>query len=284
MEKILIPTDFSKCADIAINFAIQSAKISPVELSLIHVMEIYPAVYGDPSGVAVAYPLVYREEREKQLQDLKDQLKKKRSLHIDSGIYDGLVVSAIIEAQKDKHADLILMGTHGASGLQEAFLGSQTGSVIGQTGVPVLAIPCKYEWKRPEKVLLATNSFEKQPAVLEFILDFVRFYGAELHIVVFTNEKKDKVLTLVEHQHQLNSYTEMIKLRYGVTAIANHIHGLDLENSLNDYIKKEQIDVLAMVTHKRKFLEGIFQPSTTKRMSYHSTVPLLALPSKAKVH
>lgn len=282
MEKILIPTDFSKCADVAVDFAMQSAKISTVELSLVHVMEVYPAVYGDPSGLAVAYPLVYREDMEKQLIKLKEKMLKKGSPHIDTRLYDGPVVNSILEAQEDKHADLIMMGTNGASGLQEKLLGSKTGSVIGQANVPVLALPYKYKWKKPQKVLLATNNFEKQPAILEFIVEFIQFYGAELHIVVFTNEKKDKALTLVEHQHQLNSYTEAIKLRYGISVIANHIHGLDLEDSLNEYIQEEQIDILAMVTHKRKFLKGIFQPSITKRMSYHTTIPLLAIPSKMK--
>ncbi len=280
MEKILIPTDFSKCADVAIDFAMQSARISAVELSLIHVMEVYPTVY-DPSGLAATYPMEYREDMEKQLLELKDQIWKTRRHRVDTGVYDGPVTGGIIVAQKDKHADIIVMGTNGASGLRETFLGSQTGAIIGQAKIPVLALPCNYKWKKPQKVLLATNNFEQEPAVLEFILDFVRFYEAELHIVVFTNDKKDKALTFVEHHHQLNSYIEMIKLRYGIDSIANQIHGIDLEESLNEYIKEHQIDVLAMVTHKRKFFAGIFQPSTTKRMSYHTTVPLLAIPSKA---
>lgn len=284
MEKILIPTDFSKCAAVAIDFAMQSAKIDTIELSLVHVMELYPAVYGDPSGLAVAYPLVYREDMEKQLKELKAQLMKKGSLHISAAIYEGPVSGGIIQAQKDQHADLIVMGTNGASGLQEKLFGSGTGAVIGSANVPVLAIPCKYKWKRPQKIVLATNGFEKDPKLIECILDFVRFYKAELHIVVFTNDKEDKALTLVEHQYQLNSYQEMIKSHYGVEAITSHIHGLDLEASLDDYIRKEQIDVLAMVTHKRKLFEGIFNPSTTKRLSYHTTVPLLAIPSKIKMH
>lgn len=284
MEKILIPTDFSECADVAIDFAMQSAKIDTIELSLVHIMEVYPAVYGDPSGLAVTYPLVYRDDMENQLKELKDRLMKKGSQHINTAIYESPVSNGIIQAQKDQHADLIVMGTNGASGLQEKLFGSGTGAVIGSASVPVLAIPCKYKWKRPQKMVLATNGFEKQPAVLESILDFVRFYGAELHIVVFTNDIKDKALTLVEHQHQLNSYQEMIKLHYGVEAITNHIHGLDLEASLDEYIREEQIDVLAMVTHKRKLFEGIFNPSTTKRLSYHTTVPLLAVPSKIKTH
>ncbi|MEJ5995286.1 universal stress protein [Pedobacter sp. Du54] len=284
MEKILIPTDFSKCAAIAIDFAMQSAKIDAIELSLVHVMELYPAIYGDPSGFAASYPLIYREDMEKQLKDLKDQLMRKGSLHISATIYEGPISSGIVQAQKDQHADLILMGTNGASGLQEKLFGSGTGAVIGSANVPVLAIPCKYKWKRPRKIVLATNGFEKQPAVIEYILNFIRFYKAEFHIVVFTNDKKDKALTLVEHQYQLNSYQEKIKSQYGIDAVTNHIHGLDLEASLDEYIRKEQIDVLAMVTHKRKLFEGIFNPSTTRRVSYHTTVPLLAIPSTIKMH
>ena len=279
MEKILIPTDFSKCADAAINFAVESAKISTVELALVHVLDFYPA-YGDPYGLAAAYPAGYWEDMEKQLLNVKAQLDKKGVTHVDATLYESPFVAGVLKAIKQKHAELVVMGTNGASGMQETLWGSQTGAIIAEAAAPVLAVPCNYKWKHPQKLMLATNSFEKQAGLVEFLLEFLKFYQAELHIVVFTDKKKDKALTLVEHQHQLDSYTAMIKAHYGVSAVASHIHGNDLEHSLNEYIKDHQIDILAMVTHKRKFFEGIFHPSTTKRISYHTKIPLLAIPSK----
>lgn len=275
----MIPTDFSKCADTAINFAVESAKISTVELALVHVLDFYPA-YVDPYGLAAAYPAEYWEDTKKQLLAVKSELIGRGVTHVDATVYESPFVSGILKAIKQKHAELVIMGTNGATGVQQTLWGSQTGAVIGEAAAPVLAVPCNYKWKRPRKIMLATNSFEKQAGLIEFLLEFLRFYQAELHIVVFTDEKKDKALTLVEHQHQLGSYTEMIKAHYGVSAVASHIHGNDLENSLNQYIKDHQIDILAMVTHKRNFFETIFHPSTTKRISYHTKIPLLAIPSK----
>jgi nucleotide-binding universal stress UspA family protein len=283
MEKILIPTDFSKCADAAIDFVVQTAKISSVYLTVTHVFEFYPLLYGDPAAMATAYPLAYREDVEKELQAVKSKIMDNMNVHVETKVYDAPVMEGILLAVKEARADLVVMGTHGRTDLGEKLFGGQTAMLIARGGVPVLAIPCNHKWHKPKRIVLATNTFEKQPAVLEFLLDFIRFYGAELHIVVFTDEEKDKALTLVEHEHQLKTYTEMIKLRYGITAIAKHIYGHDLEEALNTYIKENEIDILSMVTHKRKLFGRIFNPSITKRMSHHVKIPLLALPSKNKI-
>lgn len=283
MEKILIPTDFSKCADAALDFVVQTAKISHVEIIAIHVSEFYPILYGDPVGMSAVYPLAYKENAEKELLTIKNRLMTDLQLTVTTKVYDAPVLDAILKAAKDFHANLVVMGTHGGSGIGEKLFGSQSASMIARGGLPVLLIPCKYKWKAPKKIVLATNGFEKESSVLEFLLDFVEKYHADLHIVVFTNDDKDKAVTLVEHEYHLKNYSEMIERRYGISTVSRHIYGDDLEEALETYIKENSIDILAMVTHKRTMLGRIFNPSKTKRISgHHLKVPLLALPSKAK--
>ena len=171
------------------------------------------------------------------------------------------------------------MGTLGASGIKEKLWGSETGAIIGKTKVPVIAIPFEYKWEKPKKILLVTNHFEKEPVILDFLFELASLYGMEVHIAVFTEEDEEAV-NILEHGRNISHYEMMLIERYkhdGLTV--THLFGTEFEKTLQNYIGQNEIDMLAMVTHKRDFLDRIFHPSITKRMSYHTKIPLLAMPA-----
>ncbi|WP_448104449.1 universal stress protein [Pedobacter panaciterrae] len=279
MKKILVPTDFSLCASNAINFAVQSSRIFPSEITIIHVMELMNSVYGDYTGITVDYSGLLRSNAEEELATLKKQLLSEQSVSVGTAIYEAPVGENIVKAAIDKSADFVLMGTTGASGLKEKLWGSQSGMVIGKSTIPVLVIPEGYHWKKPEKILLATNNFEQDKSLLKLLMELVVLYDASLHIVVFTDDKHDNALTFFEHAHKIGVYKEFIREAYGYEVTANHIYGTELDEVLEDYVKTNEIDILAMITHKRKLFDRLFHPSLTKKMSFHTKIPLLAIPA-----
>lgn len=280
MKKILVPTDFSTSAANAVDFATQTAKILPVEVILVHAFELSGDTYTDYMGINKEYNESQLHEVNTIFAALKTSIEEKEGVVVDTYIFSGTVKESIIQVTREKDIDLIVMGTTGASSLKEKIWGSKTADIIGKSQVPVLAIPLEYAWKKPQKILFATNHFEKDPALLDVVFEMADLFKAQVHVVVFTNEVSDEAITFLEHDRRIPAYEQMLKEKYkDETIIIAHLFGHDFEETLQDYIRQNEIDIVAMVTHKRSFTDRIFHPSITKRMSYHTKIPLLAIPA-----
>lgn len=278
MKTILVPTDFSDCADNALNFAIEMAKISPIEIVVVHVLELADTIYIDYAGPTVEYVKILREEALEEMTKLKNRVMTDHHLRIQTVVYESPVYDNIVQAGIDHQAELIVMGTRGAGKLSEQLWGTYTAAIISRSQIPVLAVPKEYKWLKPEKILLATNHFEKDERSWETLNDIIELFHTTLNVVVFTNEKKDKAATAIEHNREIRKYKAYLDQRYHHQAVSDHIYGADFEQTLEDYMFINHIDVLVMFSYKRSFLERLFDPSKTKRMSYHIKIPLLAIP------
>jgi nucleotide-binding universal stress UspA family protein len=282
MKKILVPTDFSGCANNAVDFAVQSARILPAEIVLLHAFEVKGNVYTDYMGVDKEFTQSLLDDAEQKLMQVKKSIEETEEVIVTTRIFRGPVKDAVAETAIAISADLIVMGTLGASGFKEKLLGSKTASIIGSVNIPVMAIPYEYEWKKPEKFLIATNHFEKEPAILDYVFELADLYMAQVQVAVFTDEDDDKAATYMEHIRKTPQYEKQLKQQYKEeTLIATHLYGLEFEETLREHIKQKDIDILVMITYQKEdgIWQRIFRPSKTKTMSYHLNIPLLAIPA-----
>lgn len=278
MKQILVPTDFSKCADNAINFAIQSAKILPAKVTLLHSFEVNDNIYTDYMGVNREYNLSILNDVKEKLDQLKKSIEETDGIVVDTLISTSALQDAIEKSVKEKNADQIIMGTLGASGIKEKLWGSRTSAVIGKSDIPVMAIPIEYKWKKPQKILLATHKFEKEPAILDYLFELAGLYMAQVKVAVFTDVDNDKAALFVEHKNKIAQYEKFLKETYNESTLASvHLYGKDFQATLQNFIRENNIDMLVMITYQRSFRERIFNPGMTKRMSYHTHIPLLAI-------
>jgi nucleotide-binding universal stress UspA family protein len=281
MKKILVPTDFSTCANKAVEFAVQSAKILPVEVTLLHSFEIKGNVYTDYMGVNKEFNQIMLDEAHQKLAEVKKVIEETEGVIVNTFVAVTPLVDAILQATEELNIDLVIMGTLGAGAIKEKLWGSKTAAVIGKTKVPLMVIPFFYEWKKPDKLLLSTNHFENEPAILDFVFELADLYPALVHIAVMTDEDDDNAATFLEHTRKTLQYEKMLKAQYNEeTLIATHLYGKEFEETLQKHIDENEIDILAMITYQRGFWDRVFNPSKTKRMSYHTKIPLLVIPGK----
>lgn len=278
--KLLVPTDFSKNARRAVDYAVKIAEKSGADIILLHAYQIIDT--ESPTR-----KLLFEEYNYSIARKLHDELKFQSSriakvhplIKITAELSDNGVKESILEASAV--ADLIVMGTQGASGLKRIFMGNITASIIGKTSIPVLAIPRLYKWKEPRNILLATNRFETNPEILNHIFKLVHLFNAHLHIVVFTDTDNMEITEYAKHENGLAGYLNKLeKLRGPIKLTTVHLKGSEFEETLQQYIDSNAIDLLAMITYERGFLEAIFNRSMTKKMAYRTGIPLLALPGK----
>lgn len=279
MKQILVPTDFSKCADNAIDFAVQSAKIVPAKIILLHSFEVKDNLYSDYMGVNREFNVSMLNAANEKLAHLKKSIEETEGVVVDTFISTHSLYDAITKSVKEKKIDMVVMGTLGASGLKEKLWGSRTSAIIGKSDVPVMVIPIEYEWRKPQNILLATNHFEKEPAILDYLFELAELYMSRVQVAVFTDEDDDKAMTFLEHKRKISEYEEYLKDRYNEETLTSaHLSGEDFETTLQNFIKEKGIDILVMVTYQNTFWNRIFNPSKTKRMSYRTNIPLLAIP------
>lgn len=281
MKKIIVPTDFSDTAGRAANFAVQSSKEFDAKITLLHSFEIEKFYSSDYIGFNKDFVIQMVTEIEEQLDLQRETIKEKDDVEVQTYLSSYGITQGINKLSKEKDADLIVMGTLGQSGLKEKLWGSRTSEVIGKTKTPILVVPHNYEWKKPSKILFLTNKFEKEADVLDCIFEWAALYTAGVEVGVFTDLDDEKAEKFIENEQKLEEYADFLRKEYHEeTLTSSHLLGEDFEETLNKYTQENEIDMIVMVTYQGGFWKRLFNPSITKQLSFHTDLPLLAIPAK----
>ena len=279
MTTILVPTDFSPNAAKALNYAAELSRLVGARIIIIHVTDLTHASINEN--------VVLPENPDKEIMRLandKLEVLAKAAGEISGGtvekqLYNGFVTDAIEQAAKENSADLVIMGTLGDTGLREKLFGSITARVISHVNIPVLAIPLLYEWEPPENILLAINHIDESPDTFRLLTELVQKLKATLNITIFTNEDKDGPYDYLQHRRDIEIFCKkMQQMHPQIKILPIPVYGHHFEDAIKTYIAENETQMLVMVTHKRSFLESIFNRSMTRKMSYHTDIPLLSIP------
>ena len=279
MKKILVPTDFSNNATKAVDYAVAIAEKAGAEIILLNALAVVDTTFSSRKAVFEEYNNALAADMREQLKDLQQTVEKKSSVRITTKFFKGGIADSILKCAVDENVNLIVMGTRGASGIERMLWGSTTAGIIGNTTIPVLAIPKGAEWKGLKNILFATRNFEADDKTLIPILNLAQLEAALVHIAVFTDTDDKDLGDYLEHGKLLNAYQKTLPGRYkDVKFKTEHLKGKEFEDTIEQYIKGYNIDMLVMTTHKRSFWDSMFNRSMTKSMAYHINIPMLALP------
>jgi nucleotide-binding universal stress UspA family protein len=206
-----------------------------------------------------------------------------KSINIKTELMEGDAVESILEFAKDSSIDLIIMGTKGAGKVKERLVGTVAAAVTARSKVPVLVVPGEYEIEKPDGILFATNHFEKNTKALDPIIEMAKLFSASVHAVVFVDIDKADAADYLEKGRKLDEYMQFLKKTYpGITFMAELIEGKEFESAIELYHTVHETDMAAMVTYSKGFWEKILHKSATRKMIYHSHIPVLAIPAPAE--
>jgi nucleotide-binding universal stress UspA family protein len=183
----------------------------------------------------------------------------------------GFVAEEICDFAEAQEADMIVLGTTGASGAAEVLFGSNAASVVSKSLAPVLVIPRNSTFKNFTRIVYATDYNEPEfPSMLRLIY-FVEQFDCRLD-VVHVKSDADKYF---------NAENNFFKKNKEQISYPN-IHFVELEKgdvlqSINNYVETEHVDLLVMAKHNRNFFDRLFHRSLSKKMAFHTQIPLLVL-------
>lgn len=143
IRRILYATDYSKASEPALQQAVDLARQNNAELLAVHVMEpVAPYVAGDDFGGAELYMRLEestKKDAQTSMQKLMQRLERSK-IKAKSFLLKGTAHEQIVKTAKSKKADMIVIGTHGRTGLSKLFLGSVAGRVVSSATCPVLTV------------------------------------------------------------------------------------------------------------------------------------------------
>ncbi len=280
MKNILVPTDFSNNAQKATEFAARFATRCGAVIHVVHALYLFENKLGDINGLRDAWNEEQRTEKTAQLLQQKQWLHENfPGLKVHTHLFKGSTDNVLMQYCKSNDIDLIIMGTRGASGLGEILVGSVTASVIGISTVPVLAIPEGYQGDMPSFMVLAESTFDYPVEKLKIIFDFAALLDIPVKVLEFADEDESDIF-LEQEARLLETHTHTLKALFPLISIHSFLlEGDDFEASMQQYCNQpDAVGVLCMLTTRRNFWDKFFNPSMTKKMAYHTKVPLLAVP------
>lgn len=281
MKKILFPTDFSAAADRAFIYALQLAGKTGASITTIH-------IYSRPDISAVHLPGALQEFYDSvdlyEFENYKDSIPSLVEMANAYGfsrvdlkhvLMEGETVESILSVAEKDGIDLIVMGTTGARGLKEIFIGSVTGEILENACCPVLAVPEKGEFDGVlNKVAFATGFQQEEVKALDRLIELLAPFHPEIHCVNVDLAHTENII------HRMDQFVPALKTK-GRNIITHVLDGTDFQEAMIGFLETHSIDLLAMVTHKRNFIQELFHYSKTKMLSYHCNTPVLALHLKS---
>jgi nucleotide-binding universal stress UspA family protein len=273
MKTILVPTDFSDTANKARDYAIQLAQELNAEIILLNTYHIPYA--GASAGTLVNLDKVALEESENSMSNQIEYLNLNYSnISFKTLCKPGLLVDSVRRIGENKEIDLIVMGTNGASGVLENYLGSNTSELIGSINIPIIAVPSNPTINFPKRIVVAHDLEESGEAKLFDILrEIVVKTESEVEFLFIDNEKnqaetKIKRLNAAQIDEDFDTFYHQFHFKTND----------NVEEGILDYIEGKNFDMLVLTTHHRSFWEGLFHKSVSKSLVKHASLPIMVLP------
>lgn len=272
MKKIIVPVDFSKHSEYALETAAALAKQHQSELVVMHMLELSESVFSATSA-----------QRNEENAFMMMVANKKFETFLDKAYLEAVEVTPMIKyhkvlkevagVAKEINADLIVMGSRGHSEHDGIFTGSNTEKVVRYSETPVLVIKSKPKTVNFEHVVLATDFSEKSiPAVKKALALLLKLSNKTtlLHI----NLPNLTFLSTDEIDEKIGAFLEKANLSSSDVNIARISHH-NVEDGVLSFAHRQEADSVAMITHGRTGLSHFFGGSISEDVVNHAKLPVI---------
>lgn len=282
MKTILVPTDFSEQALNALDLAAQIAKKSGAKIILTHVIEgsqnfsSFNTMGEGGSSVGEEAFLIKKlvEAHEKNLGELKkrDMLS---GIEVETRVKIGSPYESISQVISDDEANLVVMGSKGASGLDEVLIGSNTEKVVRYAKCPVITVKNKIALESIESIVFATDLSGDQKRLVQKVKEVQKLLNAELHILkvntpshFYTNRQLEEEFDKFIEKYELENFT------------TNMYNEATEEDGILYFAEEVGACMIAIGTHGRTGLLHLLSGSIAEDLVNHSDIPVWTLSMK----
>lgn len=271
MKKILVPCDFSPTAQQAYTFALDIAKKVDAEVYVLKVIDI-PFMYDAYSVQPPMWltPQVWKKVEEEGRESFnKMKSEHSRQHDVTFRVVEGAVTLTILDFIEKEKIDLVVMGTHGASGFNEYMFGSNTEKVVRFSKVPVFAVRKAVNLSSIRNIVFPTNLALDEVDFINKLKELQQLLGATLHVLTINTPYNMKAAKTTRAELQ-----EFVT-HYGIQNYTLNIRSEFTEQAgIIDFTDEIKADMVAMATHGRKGLAHLFAGSIAEDTVNHIKCPI----------
>lgn len=273
MKRIIVPIDFSEHSDFALEAAANLARKYGSELFVLHMLELSSAILTTAGNTINEEAVFYYKLAEKRFEEFldKDYLE---GIKVTPIVRHFKVFSEVNEVANEYQANLIIMGSHGASGVKEALVGSNTEKVVRHAEVPVLVIKHNPILLDFENAVFASDFSEE--AIEPYLKAKSTFekLGATMHLV-YVNSPDGNFRSSVEIDKRVSLFLKRADGNLDNLSNVNIVSDYSIEKGILNFANVIGADLIAVATHGRKGLAHFFEGSISEDLANHSTLPVM---------
>lgn len=274
MKKFLVPTDFSDTSKNAARFAVQAVANEKDATIILYNLHDVVAAGSDGS-------LLTETENDRiivlteALKNLKDELltlspSAKIEIVLEGG---SSLVDSLDRYVRHHGIDLVLMGITGATRLEQIFMGSNTLNLVDKGICPVMIIPPDATYHPIRNIALASDLKEVETTTpIAAIKGVLKIFNASLHVV---NVDSEHYVDITDEYKAERAKLE--KMFAGYNPEFYFIRQYDFQEAISQFSIDRAIDAIIIVPKRNSFLSGLFKTSHTKKLAYHSHIPIVAI-------
>lgn len=274
MNKILVPVDFSEHAAYALEVAAKLAKDFKSEIIVLHMMGLSEAYLTKSESEEAAEAHFYMKLAKKRYETFLDKPFLK-GVNVTQMVQNYKIFSEINGLAKEQNIDLIIMGSHGASGVSEIFVGSNTEKVVRTSDIPVLVIKEPTPLFNPKLVVFACDMRVESIKAYHTARALFAKWDLKIHLVyvnlpneefLSTGEinKKAEFFLKVAHNGEVPSNTEIV-----------YISDYSIEGGIFNHANEVKADLIAIPTHGRSGIAHFFKGSIGEDVVNHANLPVI---------
>ncbi len=275
INKVLVPIDFSPVSLNALETAIAICKRQLATLTLIHVVEntyvLFPPEAGGATG-AILPDLV--KNANENLTELAKKIRTHHDLVINHIVQSGNPADEICRWALHKNSNLIVMGTHGASGLREFFLGSNAYRVVKNSPCPVMTMPGDNKWIDFKKILFPVRMVPNALDKYDVIRPIIQKNGSSMTIAGIV--KKDDSTGFIEMKALVE--TVQSKMTEDDVICQSEVHYCEnVAKQVLTISETEKPDLIVITATLDSSLKDFFLGPYTQDIVNHAHYPVLSI-------
>ena len=272
IKKLLLPTDFSEQATYAFEVACQLAKQYDAQLHLIHMVELPYSLIDVIDGNHNAHlpeALFFMKLAQQNFEKLRAE-KYASDIELFEHVKFNSIQSGILDYAEEHEIDIIIMGSHGSSGFEELFIGSNTEKIVRHSKIPVFVIKKRHVNFKINSLIFATDLENDNLKPVAQALEFAQTHKAEFKMVYVNTP--DRFETTEKIQALFKEFVQKLQIKTPHFEIFND---LKVERGIMNYAKSQKADLIAIGTHGRKGLAHFFNGSLSEGLVNHAKRPVL---------
>ncbi|MFC2532759.1 MAG: universal stress protein [Capnocytophaga ochracea] len=271
MKNILVTTDFSEKSIASLHVAMSLAKQHNAKVYVLHAIEL-PIRLMTESQVSVPEAMYFLNLTKQRFNDLKKEIDT--SVEVIDLVETAPLPEAVEEVVKKNHIDLVFMGSNGASGAKELFIGSNAEKVIRSASVPVLVIKNPHEKLKIKHMMFGCDFSKRFLKPFEKALKLAKVFGAKVDLVYVNTPYQ--FLTTSEINKRMEEFLK--EAEHARQHFETHVYNdIRVETGILNYVKENNIDLICMFPNGRKGIAHFFNGSISSDLVNHSSTPVLTI-------